>query len=207
MASYRLTGYFMSSSLMNIKMQDMPKDLSIELRSYLMPLDFFYSKNNYQLPKISSVSDLYIPDVERNLLAHNNDMTSTLSNHHGSDLYIEVLDNQFNDNYLLRMVVLKKTNDHNPVEFGAIGINLSSLDNMLVTEINEGRKPLGKLLEQYSVNYLSNPRAYFEIEIDAYISKILCTGIGEIAFGRCNEITDNKGFTIADIVEVLPQKN
>ena len=197
----------MTSSLMNIKMQDMPNDLSSGLRSYLMPLDFFYSKNNYNLPTISSVDDINIPDVERKLLSHNNDMTSTLSKFHDSDLYIEVLNNQFNDNYLLRMVVLKKTKDHSPVEFGAIGINLSSLDSSMVDEINVGRKPLGKLLEQYSVNYLSNPRAYFEIEIDDYISKILCSKIGTITYGRCNEITDSQGFTIADIVEVLPKIN
>ncbi len=197
----------MISSLMNIKMQDMPKYISSELRSHLMPLDFFYSKNNSKLPKISSINDVNIPDVERNLLAHHNDMTSTLSKFHDSDLYIEVLNDQFNDNYLLRMVVLKKTKDHNPVEFGAIGINLSSLDNSMVNEINAGRKPLGKLLEQYSVNYMSNPRAYFEIEIDDYISKILCSEIGTITYGRCNEITDSQGFTIADIVEVLPKRN
>jgi len=148
-----------------------------------------------------------IPDEERNLLVHHNDMTSTLSKFHDSDLYIEVLNNQFNDNYLLRMVVLKKTKDNKPVEFGAIGINLSSLDNSMVNEINVGRKPLGKLLEQYSVNYMSNPRAYFEIEIDDYISKILCSEIGTITYGRCNEITDSQGFTIADIVEVLPKRN
>ena len=80
-------------------MQDMTKDLSSELRSHLMPLDFFYSKNNYKLPEISSINDVYIPDVEKNLLAHHNDMTSTLSKFHDSDLYIEVLNNQFKDNY------------------------------------------------------------------------------------------------------------
>ena len=197
----------MISSLMNIKMQDMPKILSSELRSHLMPLDFFYSKNNSKLPKISSINNINIPDIERNLLDHHNDMTSTLSKFHDSDLYIEVLNNQFNDNYLLRMVLLKKTKDHIPVEFGAIGINLSSLHNSMVDEINEGSKPLGKLLEQYSVNYLSNPKVYFKIEIDDYISNILCSKAGTITYGRCNEITDSQGFTIADIVEVLPKRN
>ncbi len=197
----------MISSLMNIKMQDMPNVISSELRSYLMPLEFFYSKNNHNLPPISSVNDINIPDVERKLLCHHNDMTSTLSKFHDSDLYIDVLNNQFNDNYLLRMVSLKKTKDHIPVEFGAIGIHLSSLNSLMVDEINEGRKPLGKLLEQYSVNYLSNPRVYFEIEIDDYISKILCSEVGKITYGRCNEITDSQGFTIADIVEVLPKRN
>ena len=40
-----------------------------------------------------------------------------------------------------------------------------------------------------------------------YISKILDSPIHEISYGRCNEITDSQGFTIADIVEVLPHSN
>ena len=188
-------------------MQDTLNDISDELSSFLMPLDFFYSKNKSKLPKIFPVQDSNIPETEKKLLAHQSDMTSTLSNYHGSDLYIEVLDNELNEHYLLRMVVLKKLDDSKPVEFGAIGIDLSKLNFKMVEEIKEGTKPLGKLLELYNVQYASNPRAYFQIEIDEYISKILDSPINEISFGRCNEITDNEGFTIADIVEVLPHSN
>lgn len=188
-------------------MQDTLNDISDELWSFLMPLDFFYSKKKFKLPKIAPVTGSDLPETKRKLLAHKTDMTSTLTNHHGSDLYIEVLDNELNENYLLRMVVLKKLFNSKPVEFGAIGIDLSKLDKLMVEEIKEGTKPLGKLLELYNVKYASNPRAYFQIEIDEYISKILDSPINEISFGRCNEITDSEGFTIADIVEVLPHSN
>ena len=188
-------------------MQDTPNDISDELSSFLMPLDFFYSKNKSKLPKVFPVQDSNIPQTERKLLAHQSDMTSTLTNHHGSDLFIEVLDNELNEHYLLRMVVLKKMDDSKPVEFGAIGIDLSKLNIKMVEEIKEGAKPLGKLLELYDVKYHSDPRAYFQVEIDEYISKILDSPIHEISYGRCNEITDSQGFTIADIVEVLPHSN
>ena len=108
-------------------MQDTPNDISDELSSFLMPLDFFYSKNKSKLPKVFPVQDSNIPQTESKLLAHQSDMTSTLTNHHGSDLFIEVLDNELNEHYLLRMVVLKKLDDSKPVEFGAIGIDPQGL--------------------------------------------------------------------------------
>ena len=185
-------------------MQDTRNNISDELCSFLMPLDFFYSKKKFKLPKIAPVPGSDLPETKRKLLAHKTDMTSTLTNHHGSDLYIEVLDNEMNENYLLRMVVLKKLLDSKPVEFGAIGIDLSKLDKLMIDEIKEGTKPLGKLLELHDVKYHSDPRAYFQIEIDEYISSILDSPIHKISYGRCNEITDGQGFTIADIVEVLP---
>ena len=54
------------------------------------------------------------------------------------------------------------------------------------------------------MNYISNPRGYFQIKFDDYISEVLDAPLGGISYGRCNEITDSEGFTIADIVEVLP---
>ena len=109
-----------------------------------MSFDFFYSINKSKLAIVFPVLDSNIGQTERKLLAHQSDMTSTLTNHHGSDLFIEVLDNELNEHYLLRMVVLKKLDDSKPVEFGAIGIDLSKLDKLMVEEIKEGTKPLGK---------------------------------------------------------------
>lgn len=189
---------------MNIRMLDMHSQLTNEFRSFLMPLEFFYSKKNSSLPEITPALDSAIPETERSLLSHDKDMTSTLSNHHNSDLYIEVLHSEVNEDYLLRMVVLKTLSSNKPVEFGAIGIDIAKLNDEMVMEIKEGFKPLGKLLEIYNVNYISNPRGYFQIKIDDYISEVLDAPLGGISYGRCNEITDSEGFTIADIVEVLP---
>ena len=67
-------------------MQDTRNNISDELCSFLMPLDFFYSKKKFKLPKIALVPGSDLPETKRKLLAHKTDMTSTLTNHHGSDL-------------------------------------------------------------------------------------------------------------------------
>ena len=59
-------------------------------------------------------------------------------------------------------------------------------------------------LDKYSVHLLCYKKniliAYMRIYFNA-------DNVNEISFGRCNEITDSEGFTIADIVEVLPHSN
>ena len=182
----------------------MHESLSPELRSYLLPLDFFYESKDIPKPRITPIAPESLPDNKRKLLDHDKDMTSTLVKHHNSDLYIEVLERVANDNYLLRMVVLKTKDQNLPVEFGAIGMNLEQFDTDIRTEIEHGVKPLGGLLEEYSVAYRSGPRAFFEILSDPLISVLLQIPEGVKLYGRCNELTDPEGFTLADIVEILP---
>ena len=74
----------------------------------------------------------------------------------------------------------------------------------MAIEINDKIKPLGKLLEEHKIDYISNPRGYFKLKSDNLMSEILKCPLSEYLYGRCNKITDNKGYTIADIVEVLP---
>ena len=178
--------------------------LSPELKSYLLPLDFFYESKDIPKPSIEAIDAESLPQSERALLDHDRDMTSTLMKHHNSELYIEVLERVFNDNYLLRMVVLKSKIKNSPVEFGAIGMDLNLFDSDIRNEIEQGVKPLGGLLEQYSVPYKSGPRAFFKIICDELISSLLQVPEGVNLYGRCNEISNSEGFTLADIVEILP---
>ena len=182
----------------------MHDSLSPELKSYLLPLDFFYETKKILKPDIEPLTAESLPENERILLDHNRDMTSTLMKHHNSELYIEVLERVTNDNYLLRMVILKSKTKNEPVEFGAIGMDLNLFDTDIRTEIEQGIKPLGKLLEQYSVSYKSGPRAFFKIKCDKLISSLLQVPEGVNLYGRCNELTNPEGFTLADIVEILP---
>jgi hypothetical protein len=182
----------------------MHDSLTPELKSYLLPLDFFYESKEISKPQIEPLESELLPERERTLLDHDYDMTSTLMNHYDSELYIEVLERVSNDNYLLRMVVLKSKDTNEPVEFGAIGMDLNLFEVNIRNEIDEGIKPLGGLLEQYSVPYKSGPRAFFKVISDELIASLLQVPEGVSLFGRCNELTNPEGFTLADIVEILP---
>jgi len=170
----------------------------------LMPLHFFYEKEERPMPAIEFVQPSDMPANERELLVHDHDMTSALMEYHRSPIDLQVVRREASDEYLLRLVVLTRRELPVPVEFGAIGIRLDVFEPALRAEVLDGRKPLGGLLSEYRMSYLSQPRAYFRVSADAFIAGLLEEPAGTCLWGRCNALMAEDGEVFADIVEILP---
>ena len=170
----------------------------------LLPLHYFYASEGRPLPGVELVDGADVPEPERSLLVHERDMTSTLRRFHGADIALEILARERSEDYLVRMVVLRRDDTGAPVEFGAIGVRLEKFEGPLREDIAEGRGPLGGLLEKYAIDYRSSPKGYFKLVADHRIASALDESEGSTLYGRCNELTDPEGFALADIVEVLP---
>jgi hypothetical protein len=56
------------------------------------------------------------------------------------------------------------------------------------------------------VPHSSHPRGYFKIIIDRRLADLLNATEGDTLYGRCNELRHADGRTLADVVEVLPDK-
>jgi len=175
-----------------------------EAMHLLMPLHFFYAREERPLPPIEFVPPSALPATERGLLVHERDMTSTLAAHHQSPIDLQVVRLETSADYLLRLVVLTRRELPVPVEFGAIGIHLGPFPPALRAEIEAGLKPLGGLLAEYQFHYVSQPRAYFKVPADAFIADLLHEVEGTILWGRCNALSLPDGEVFADIVEILP---
>ncbi len=181
-----------------------PDGASSELLSLLLPLHFFYAGEGIPLPAVELMDGADLPEPERGLLFHESDMTSSLKRFHGAGITLEVLAEERSDDYLMRMVALRRDDTDAAVEFGAIGIRLEKFEGPLRGEIERGAAPLGGLLEKHLIDYRSAPRAYFRMPADLRIAEILGAKVGVTLYGRSNELTDPDGFAFADIVEVLP---
>ena len=181
-----------------------PDESAPELLSLLLPLHYFYAGDERPLPKMELLEGAALPEPEQSLLFHESDMTSTLKRHHGSEMDLEVLSQEGSEDYLIRMVVLRRRDTGVAVEFGAIGIRLEKFEGPVREEIEAGSGPLGGLLEKHIIDYRSAPRAYFRMEADARVASALGEPEGALLYGRCNELTDSEGIAFADIVEVLP---
>ncbi len=175
-----------------------------EAMHLLMPLHFFYEQDRRPMPAIEFTPAADLPTNERDLLVHDHDMTSTLIEYHRSPIDLQVVRREASPDYLLRLVVLTRRELPVPVEFGAIGIRLEPFEPALRAEIEAGQKPLGGLLAEYRIDYLSQPRAYFCVAADAFIADLLAEPEGTILWGRCNALSLPDGEVFADIVEILP---
>ncbi|MCB1064533.1 MAG: hypothetical protein KDN20_16645 [Verrucomicrobiae bacterium] len=174
---------------------------------WLMPLHFFYEQSGEPLPDFRFMGGKEVPYPYRSLLVHENDMTPTLAAFHHSKLYLEVHEKVLTDDYLLRLVTLHAAASDLPVEFGAIGIHLGSLPGEVRDAVIEGRIPLGAILGKFEVVHHGSPAAFFSVPADDLMVRTLRQAEGVSLFGRCNQLVDDDGLVIADIVEILPRSD
>ena len=173
----------------------------------LLPFHFFYEQAGIELPDFTFLEGDEVPYPYRSMLVHQNDMTPTLAAFHHSRLYLEVHKHESNPDFVMRLVTLHAAASEIPVEYGAIGIQLASFPEEVREKIVEGRKPLGGILGEYDVEHSGSPTAYFSVPADQLIADALNQNVGEILYGRCNQLIDGDGMVFADIVEILPRSN
>lgn len=170
----------------------------------LMPLLYFYNQDELPLSPVEFLEGESVPPPWRQLLVHNEDMTPTLREFHLSEISLQVVQAEMSDEYVMRQVVLHRTSDGAPVEYGAIGIQLGGFPAKVKQLIREGNLPLGGILESEGVPHRSAPRAWFVIDADEHIGELLHVRPGTKLYGRCNALTHPDGIVFADIVEILP---
>jgi len=172
--------------------------------SDVYPLDEFYAARNLPLPAIGHIEADEIPEPYQSLLVHDSDMTSTLEKFHKSKIHIEVLARHTTDNEYFREVVVVLDHSLKPVEFGAIKIILDLFPVEAQKEILQERKPLGKILTEFKVNFLSRPRAYLRLATDKFMDEALNLRGVKSLYGRRNTLVDAWDRPLAEIVEILP---
>ena len=172
---------------------------------FTFPLDEFYNLSKRKLPVIKALDKLVIPEPYKSLLAHERDMTSTLGRFHADKIQLNVLNQHQQENEYYREVLLLTKSEQRPVEYGAIKIFLQKFPESARKAIVEATAPLGQLLHDYNINYLSKPKGFLVIECDSYIGDLLECKEQTRLFGRRNSLYEpNNHFKIAEIVEILP---
>ena len=171
---------------------------------YFAPLADFYAAAGARLPHCEIIMGSEMPQPYRSLLVHEHDMTSTLEGFHDGQIHLRVLSSAQEGNLYRREVVLAVDGSDAPVEFGAIRIHLAALPAPTRIQVLEAKRPLGAILSECAVEYTSRPRVFFRIDSDDVINRALELSGKQHLFGRCNEISDTTGRSIAEIVEILP---
>jgi len=138
------------------------------------------------------------------LLVHDRDMTSTLENHYRQRVHLSLIGRQVDGDDYSREVLLVLDGTDKPVEFGAIHIHLDRFPEAVRRLILEARLPLGRLLNDHAIPYISQPLAYLRLASDRTIDRLLNLRGAHILYGRRNTLTNPAGEPLAEIVEILP---
>jgi len=168
------------------------------------PLDEFYARARQPMPAIEFIDAEEVPAPYKQLLVHESDMTSTLEHFHEQRIHIRLLNRHQSEHTYSREVVLELDGTKTAVEFGAIKIYLPSFPPRAREQILEAHSPLGRILKEFKLPYLSRPKAFLRMASDRLISGALQLTGTQRLYGRCNRLSDPQGNPLADIVEILP---
>ena len=170
----------------------------------LYPLSMFRLARGLSNLVYETIEPNTVPQPYAGLLVHQGDMTSRLENFHGGPIHVQKLTSSNDGKAYYREVVLQ-TQEGKPVEYGAIEITLANLPEELHEDVLAAKRPLGGILNDARISYLSSPRAFLKALPDDPIRQALglTEGAGRL-YGRSNEITGYGGESYARIVEILP---
>lgn len=168
------------------------------------PFQMVYQRHGYTVRAMAPVGADDLPEPERSLLAHDSDMTNTLQQFYGEEIHLQVINQAIEREVLSRLVVLELDGENRPVEFGAIQIDLTKLDEIPRLLVEEGRLPFGGILNQFAIRYQSEPSAFFRIQADGLMQRVFHIPPGPELYGRCNTLSLAGGEPIAHVIEILP---
>lgn len=173
-------------------------------RSRAYPLDEFYARSGLTLPPLDQIDGQAMPEPYKSLLVHERDMTSTLENFHGTGIHLRLLGRQLRGDDYFREVALQLDGSERPVEFGAIVIHLDRFSTGAREAILAERFPLGHVLKDHGVAYLSRPQAFLRVASDQFINDVLGLHGAHVLYGRRNTLFNPASEPLAEIVEILP---
>ena len=162
-----------------------------------------FARQQSDPPRIVSIPDEEVPRPYRSLLVHDRDMTSTLQNYYGDVVRLEVLHREQQTDELTREVLLRLQGDDRPVEYGVIRIVYASLAPEIRQRIQDGGVPLGQILDDAGIDYVSRPENYCSLEDHPYLRRCLADGEPEKRFGRINVLKRASGEPLAEVIEIL----
>ncbi len=180
-----------------------PKSKPFELAA-AHPLDDFYARAGQALPPLTEIHAETLPEPYKALLAHRDDMTPTLEKFHRRSLHLRVLGRRREGREYFREVVLLLDGSDQPVEFGAIKIDLDLVSQTVREQILAEKLPFGHILAANQVPHRSRPSAFLRLASDALINDALKLSGAQVLFGRHNTLLDPQDRPLAEIVEILP---
>jgi chorismate-pyruvate lyase len=181
-----------------------PTPNPMEARSLAYPLDEFYARSGLRLPPLDQIDGEAMPEPCKSLLVHERDMTSTLESFHKTGVHLRLVSREQRGEEYFREVVLALDGTEQPVEFGAIKINLALFPPAARSAILEERYPLGHILKDFDIEYQSRPKAFLRLASDKTINGLLGLSGAHLLYGRRNTLLSPEGQPLAEIVEILP---
>ena len=144
-----------------------------------------------------------VPEPYRRLLVHHGHMTLALETFWGGPVAVRVVNWLDDPVYYTRRIYLIRRSTGEPVEYGAVRIDLNLLEPVARDRILEQRTPLGRVLLDHGVLTRVNCDHYLRMTPSAEMRRVFPRCGPEPLYGRLATV-DFDGEPAMDLVEVMP---
>jgi len=103
------------------------------------------------LGEFVEVDPMSMPEVYRQLLAHDHHMTVTVEAHHGCAVDVTVLEGHASEADYARKILLTRSSDGSVVQFGIVRIHWQYVSPDVRRDIESQAAPLGRILIDHDV--------------------------------------------------------
>jgi hypothetical protein len=189
--------------MMSLLLKNEYEDMITENIAIPYPLNIFYNLQSDEGPEFEEVSAIDIPEPQKTLLCHTNDMTPTLEKYFNEAAHLSLLNRQSGDGYFFRHIALVDKND-NPMELGAIQIYISKFPPQAQLLINESFIPLGTIYKMFSIRHINKPQSYYRVKSDQKINEIFRLSETTNLYCRINRQVNSDDELLALALEILP---
>ncbi len=173
----------------------------------LTRLTSLFSPPGALVAEVEHLAGALTPEPYRQLLVHEHHMTVTMEQFHGSPVNVTVLAETLDGDLYSRQIVLTRSSDNAPVQFGIIRFNFEYVTNAVREEILARQTPLGRVLINHNVLRHIDLGAILKISAGPELARLLQMPENGITYGRLATIFCNRlpAIDLLEISTMLPE--
>jgi 4-hydroxybenzoate synthetase (chorismate lyase) len=141
------------------------------------------------------------PEPYRSMLVHEHHMTVTMEQYHGTSVNVQVIDKQQEGEIYCRKIILTRSDDGRPVQFGIVRFNFEYVTKAVRDEIIAGKIPLGRVLIMHNVLRHIDLGAILKISAGPELAQLLDMPEHGVTYGRLATIFCNR-LPAVDLLEI-----
>lgn len=167
----------------------------------LMKLTGMFSPPGALIERAEHIPASTTPEPYRSMLVHEHHMTVTMEQYHGTSVNVQVIDKQQEGEIYCRKIILTRSDDGRPVQFGIVRFNFEYVTKAVRDEIIAGKIPLGRVLIMHNVLRHIDLGAILKISAGPELAQLLDMPEHGVTYGRLATIFCNR-LPAVDLLEI-----
>ncbi len=168
-------------------------------------LTSLFSGGEELFERVEHVPSALTPEPYKRLLVHEQHMTVTMEEFHSTSVVVQVLERKREGDIYSRKILLNRSDNGRPVQFGIVRFDLSVVLPAVRDEIVSEKTPLGRILINYNVLRHIALGAILQIEAGPGLAELFHCRTGQLTYGRLATIFCNQRPAV-DLLDKVARK-